>query len=534
MKKIKTDQNKLLLFTHYSDRRKAAQLPKARWRPKQKCWSTAKTPATWSKVKDFWPEEANAALEDPELQDLEQKLKARQQLDTSPEPDYGYYTTPWEHQIPATRAVRDWDAVLLDAWMGVGKTKVTLDGLGARGSEQILILCPKSVITVWEDEIGQHYPDWWQFLPLDSGSVQDRTEELQDYLKLYDRVIAAVNYEASWRDPLDDIILDTDWDTLVLDESHRLKSPSSKQSHFAAKIPTDHKVALTGTPMPHSPLDLYGQYRTLDVGIFGSRFTRFRSRYAIMGGYEGRQVLDYQNEEELREQMDRICYHIPKDALDLPEIQTVDRPVKLEPETKKKYTELSQQLITQVEEGVVTAANALSKLIRLAQVTSGFVKTEAGEEIPLGSAKRDMLKDLLTDLEGERVVVFGRFRRDLQTIQDIADSLDRETAEISGRVNQYEEWQENPNKSVLAVQPKSGSLGIDLTGAAYVIFYSMGYSLGDYQQAVARVHRPGQDRPVTIFRIVAKATVDTQIIRAIDKRAEVVEYILSELGGGDN
>jgi len=327
------------------------------------------------------------------------------------------------------------------------------------------------------------------------------------------------------------VILGTAWDLLVLDEVQRIKGPGARQSLFAARIRAAHKLALTGTPMPHSPLDLYGQYRALDPGIFGTSFTRFRARYAVMGGYENRQVLRFQHEDELRRKMDQICYHVPKDALDLPPITTGERYCTLGREAARIYAELEREFIAQVQDGVVTAANALSKLLRLQQVAAGFVKTEDGRQREVDAAKAGLLGELLEDIGAHKAVVFCRFHHDLDTIRRVAEELGRgkPCGEISGRVNQYEQWKQG-HFGTLAVQIQAGGLGIDLTEASYVIYFTLGFSLGDFQQSMARVHRPGQARPVVVYRLVARGTVDSKIIRALDLREDVIRSILRDVG----
>jgi SNF2 family DNA or RNA helicase len=152
----------------------------------------------------------------------------------------------------------------------------------------------------------------------------------------------------------------------------------------------------------------------------------------------------------------------------------------------------------------------------------------------MGTAKADLLREILEDVGREdRVVVFCRFHHDLDTVKRVAEELDRgglykTCGEISGRVNEYQQWKRG-EFSTLAVQLQAGGLGIDLTEASYLLFYTMGFSLGDYQQAIARVHRPGQERSVVVYRLLARRTVDTKIISALDRRRDVIRSILRDV-----
>jgi len=533
--KVREDGKYILLGTDFGERHLAGGLPGSRWDSQLKCWKVLATPACAAAVArafrdlDVTDDKFRALLRTH----LHRKCLERQARDWERgayrQVSYEFLTEPWGHQVGATHFAIEMDVAMLHCWMGSGKTKIALDAARSRGHRRILVICPKSVIPVWQDEICKHAPDEWEIVLLEDGSVEDRAGRLDQAIHSERPFIAVVNYEATWREPFSEVILSCEWDLLVFDESQRIKSPGAKQSLFAARIRAGHKLALTGTPMPHSPLDLYGQYRALDPGIFGTSFTRFRNRYAVMGGYEGRQVLGFKNEDELRRKMDEVCYHIPKDVLELPTITFNERYCQMGREAARIYADLEREFIAEVEDGLVTAANALSKLLRLQQVAAGFVRTEDGRERQVDAAKADLLRELLEDIgRDEKAVVFARFHHDLDVIKRVAGQLGRACGEISGRVNEYEQWKQG-RFSTLAAQIQAGGLGIDLTEASYVIYYTLGFSLGDYQQGVARVHRPGQQRPVVVYRLVTQGTVDTKIIRALDRRGDVIRSVLDEV-----
>ena len=122
------------------------------------------------------------------------------------------------------------------------------------------------------------------------------------------------------------------------------------------------------------------------------------------------------------------------------------------------------------------------------------------------------------------MVVFARFHHDLDEIIKTAEACDRPALELSGRVKQIQEWKNQGG--VLAVQIQTGGLGISLTEARYCIYYSLGYNLADYLQSMARVHRPGQTRPVQYIHILAENTIDVTVINALARKQDVVTSIL--------
>jgi SNF2 family DNA or RNA helicase len=445
----------------------------------------------------------------------------------------------WSHQCAAFHFAHDRPAALLAMGMGTGKSKVTIDLNVNRGWPVTLILCPKSVLGVWRREHDRHWPVDEQdlaVLVLDKGTCKAKAERLDKFMRLNNSTVkvAVANYDAAWREPLGDALLQAGFFAAVGDELHRAKAPGGKASRWMQKLGrvTKRRLGLTGTPMPHSPLDLYAQFRFLDPSIFGTSFTRFRSRYAINNPMFPSQIRQWINQEELTEKFESITYQCKSDdVLDLPDCIHETRYCQLEPKTQRVYHDLEKEFIAEVEAGTVTVANALTKSLRLRQVTSGFVggrdenDTEFIQE--LGAEKRQLLADLLEDI-GEPCVVFCEFRHDLDTVEAVCKSLGRRYGELSGRrrdaINDHAEM--SGDVDVAGVQTQAGGVGIDLTRACYGVWFNLPWSLGNHQQAIARLHRPGQSRCTRFYTLMAEGTVDELVYKALERREEVVNYIL--------
>jgi SNF2 family DNA or RNA helicase len=225
------------------------------------------------------------------------------------------------------------------------------------------------------------------------------------------------------------------------------------------------------------------------------------------------------------------------DVLDLPAQRDEDLIVELEPKARRIYRDLERDLIAEIDSGVVTAGNALAKVLRLAQVTGGTVKVEtiAGEdtvttkEEVVSTAKRDVLQDFIEGLAGEPVVVFCRFHSDLDAVHEAAASAGASSAEHSGRESELEAWQAQGGPQVLAAQIQAAGEVIDLTRSRLAVYYSLGYSLGQYIQSRARVRRPGSTRPITYYHLIAEGTVDEAIYAALAAREEVVGRVVEGL-----
>lgn len=441
-------------------------------------------------------------------------------------------TTPWSHQEAMARFALDRPATLLDCEMGTGKSLAAIATLATAGHRRILVLCPKAVGGVWRREVGRHWPtiDGAEVTVL-GGSSRQKATMLGAALRSGPAVVVT-NYEAAWREPLSKALLAAEFDAVVSDESHRIKSPTGKASKFVAKVAAkaDRRLALTGTVMPHSPLDVYAQFRFLDPSVFGTSFTRFRARYAVCDRMYPSKVIKWVNQDELAAKMAPLTFSCrAADVLTLPDITHTDIPVELDGKARKAYRDLERDLVAEIDGELVTASNALAKLLRLQQVTSGVV---AG--VRCSSAKRDALADLVADIPaGEPVVVFTRFVSDLDTAAEVAEVLGRRYGEVSGRRKDLTPTGEMPEGiDLMGVQIQSGGAGIDLTRACYGVYYSLGFSRGDYQQSVARLHRPGQTRPVRIYHLIAEKTVDVAVYKALDSRRELIESVLKELVHG--
>ena len=448
-----------------------------------------------------------------------------------------YKTKPWEHQKRAIEFALDKPSVGIFMEMGTGKTKVAIDLLNNRRNKRILIVCPKRVLKVWPREFEKHSANDYNIIPLNKGTGTDKAK-LVNQLRMSPQqrpLVIITNYDMVWREPLAKELLKFKFDTIVLDESHRIKKPGGKASRFCHRLGkiTPWKMALTGTPMAHSPLDIYGQYRFLDQSIFGTNFEDFKSQYVKMGGKDNRIVIKHINQEELHQKMYDIAFRVKtREVLDLPSFINDYQEIEFSPAMMKMYKEFEKESVVKIEEGVVMSNNVLAQLTRLQQMTSGITVNRDGEKIRVNKTKINHLEDMLEDIDvKEPIVIFARFTDDLEAIGKLCEDSGRKYAEVSGRKDQLSEWQ-NGKYDVIGVQIQAGAEGEDYTRSRYVIYYSLGYSLKDYQQSRARVDRPGQTRNQIFIHIIIKGTVDEKVMSALRQNKNVVDYVLDELRKG--
>jgi len=512
-------------------------------------WVVLATPAVVAEMADAFLGHLDEATLPDQFKIMAEEVRASREVcieesETAFAPVPHTLRKPWLHQLRGYH-LTDRQRATYHAWeMGTGKSKTVVDAVGNLGLSPCLIVCPKQVVDVWPMEFRKHSPLNVHVEALDEGSVAKRAKWLKQAMAIAiarkELFVAVVNYEAAWREPLATLLTSMVWKLIVADEIHKIKAPGGKASRFMAKIGrlAEKRVGLSGTPLPHSPLDAYAQYRFLDPGIFGTSFTAFRNRHARMGGYGNHQVLGFQNMADFNKKFYSIATRVKKsDVLDLPPTLDVERFVKLSPKAMIVYNALATELAVQIEEGTCTASNALVKLLRLQQITGGHIQCDEQEEVAeIDTAKRDALLEYLDDLGAdEPVVIFCRFRADLATVEEVAGKLSRGVCELSGRMSARDKeerglaaWQGGA-APILAAQVQAGGLGVDMTRAAHCAYYSLGFSLGDYLQSRARLDRMGQTRSVTYTHFIATDTVDQIVYKALSKRLEVIESVLEQV-----
>jgi SNF2 family DNA or RNA helicase len=456
----------------------------------------------------------------------------------------------WAHQAEAFSFVQGlWKSgmrgALLAVCMGGGKSRIAVDLANDLKAMLVLIVCPLRVVEVWRAQFARFSQTDYEFLGLDSraGSVREKTGLARDELAWtkpqLKPLVIAINYDSARMEPFASWALANIWDLIILDESHRIKSPSGRTSRFCAQLGmrAHHRLALTGTPMPHCPLDIWAQFRFLAPRLLEPTFGGFRYRHAVMGGYFDKQIIGWKNLEELNEKFRQIAFRVDESVLDLPE--TIDQVLAtdLSKEGARIYGEMEREMVAWIADseacGVeVTAANAMVRLLRLQQITGGTLPSDDGLEHHVDRAKEELLADFLEDLAAdEPVVVFGRFRSDLAAIHRAAQKLERKSGELSGRRDDLTSWQRGSASDpvVLAVQIQAGGLGVDMTRARIAIYFSLGFSLADYLQSRARIHRPPQKRSCAFYHIQIRNSVDEYVLQAVGNRQELIERTLQEL-----
>ena len=429
-------------------------------------------------------------------------------------------------------------AVALLADMGTGKSMMTIAITGTleadKGVKKMLVVCPKSIVGVWEDEFRK-FADYRYALTVLDGTMEKKRSSF-NYMQGAALQIIVVNYESCWR--LETEISKWNPDLIVCDESSKIKTPSASQSKALHRLGRQSKynIILTGTPITGSPLDIFSQYKFLDDSIFGTSFYLFRNRYAILGGYQNRMIVGYRHLDELVEKVHSIAFRIKiEDAVDLPPFIDETRAITLEPKAQSLYRMLEQDCYAELANGEVTARNVLTQLLRLAQCTGGFIRDDIkGEAQQVSGAKLDALEDIIDTCldEEKKVVVFARFVPEIEAIATMLKKKKIGYALIYGattdRADQVKKFQEDPEIKVFIGQLQTTGMGLTLTAANVAVFYSLDFSYANYEQSRARIHRIGQKQKCLYIHLVGKGTVDEKILNALKHKGDIAKIMVDD------
>ena len=434
-------------------------------------------------------------------------------------------------------------ALLMEMGTGKSLTAIAITGALSQAGliRRVLIVAPLSILGVWEEEF-QKFAAFPYALAVLSGSSAKKLDTLRHMTGTTLQVVV-VNYESAWR--LEKALTAWHPDLIIADEGHKIKThniAASKAMHrMGAKA--SYRLLLTGTVITNKAIDVFSQYKFLNPAIYGNSFYAFRNRYFDMVGYGNHTpVLKKSMESELTEKLHSISYRATKaECLDLPETIDMIRQMELEPAALRIYRGLVKESYAELAGGEVTATNILTRLLRLSQLTGGFLgndETAAVEQV--SAAKLSALEDILDGAvaEGKKLVIIARFIPEIKAICKLLEKRGLGysciTGEVKNRDEQVARFQNEPEVMAFVGQIATAGLGITLTAASTMVFYSLDYSMSNFEQTKARIHRVGQRMPCTYLYLVARGTVDEKVLAALESKADLARTLVDDYRSGRN
>lgn len=347
-------------------------------------------------------------------------------------------------------------------------------------------------------------------------------------------------------------------DLVVIDEAHKIKSPTSNVGRLIGRMGefVPRRMALTGTIMPAGPLDVFGVWRFLEPFAFGetaadgskrrAAFGAFKDKYAVLGGYMGREVKGYKNLDEMQQIMsiNSVVARKRDELKNLPPDQDTEIHIILNPRELKAYKDMKKGLATELATagGVLpaSAGSRLTQMLRLRQITAGHLPDDLGNMHILGDSKNEAVDSVVNDtLVGEnRVVVFCYFRHEIDSLSKKLARPGTEIMKIDGETHPDERLKMRKrfgdesvtDRIVMIAQIKTMSLAVnELVTASHAVFATLPQTRDDIVQARDRLNRLGQKLPTTFWFVLAPGTVDTVIYQSYKDKTSLEEAVLAHI-----
>ena len=459
-------------------------------------------------------------------------------------PSFQFKTQPYEYQKVGIDYGLNKETWLLGDEQGLGKTKQVIDIAVARkqlyGYKHCLIICGvNSLKWNWVNEIHTHSNEKARILgqrvkkgKLVVDSNKDKLTDVQELLgNDLEEYFLITNIETLRDEKIVALLSETCTKNIIsmiaVDEIHKNKNPNSQQSKGLMKLHTDCEIAMTGTPLMNTPLDLYIIFKWL--GYEKHSFYQFRNHHCVMGGFGGYEIVGYKNLDDLQNRLNDIMLRRRKeDVLDLPEKTYIDEYVDMTPKQKLIYDEVTASIKMNIDQ-IAVAPNPLAELIRMRQATgyTGILSSAVQE-----SAKLDRMEEIVDDARsnGRKVVIFSNWTQMTDAIWSRLHNKYRlsvitgETKDID-RQDNVVEFQSGASQVIIGTIGAMGT-GLTLTAGTVEIFLDHPWNRALYDQAVDRCHRIGQNQNITIYNIMCRNTIDERIWSLVNEKGELSDAIV--------
>jgi len=469
-----------------------------------------------------------------------------------------FKTEPMAHQRADFERTSDSDSFAFFWEQGTGKTKISIDTIAHQFRtgriDTAIVVAPNAVHRNWlSDELPLHLPEdvaakthAFSYLTSRAGTKMQKNE-VEYALRFKGLALMTISYDAfmteAGKKTVKDFIRRRGSIHMVLDEAHNIKTPGAKRtmSLIAAGRYATTKRILTGTPVANSPFDVYSQIRFLDQDFWKAHgiptFQVFQHTFGIFAKNANGQdfPVGYRNLEVLKEWIRPISSRVLKeDVLDLPPKTYSRRYYELTPAQIKLYLQLKNEFIAELSNGdILDAQLAIVRLLRMQQVTCGYLPTEDGEEpVYMIDKKNPRIGLLLETLENYNhpVIIWARFRMD---VDQICEALGNKCVRFDGKVSGDDRELARKRFKAGDVQyfvanPAVGGTGLTLTEAKSMVYYNNSFKLIDRLQSEDRFHRIGQTDPVSIIDLMAARTVDEHIASSLIKKRNVASEVTGD------
>lgn len=461
-----------------------------------------------------------------------------------------FKTKPFPHQLDGIRFGLNHDRFLLCDDQGLGKTLQIIDLVECLGDKvkKALIICGVNSLKYnWREEVSKHSNEKGYVLGTRYrkngkeylGSTKDKINDLSNLpdhkyiitnietLRLGAKKIGKYKYDFPIANKIKELCNDGTIGLIAFDECHRAKDSTSLQGKAMLEISAPHMIAMSGTPLMNSPIDLYFPIKWL--GYENHSLFEFKRHYCRLGGYNDAEIMGYKNLDELRSLVDQIMLRrLKTEVLDLPDKIEKLEYVEMSSKQSKLYLEIQQNTKTLIHQ-IRMSNNPLSMLLRLRQVTGwcGIIDESIQE-----SAKMQRMIELVEDIvsNNQKAIIFSNWT----SITEVAIKLlsKYNPAYITGdvkqeeRMNEVDRFQNDERCKVIIGTIGAMGTGLTLTSAQNVIFLDEPWTKALKNQAEDRAHRIGTKGTVSIITLMCKDTIDDRIHDLIEKKGKMSDALI--------
>lgn len=420
-------------------------------------------------------------------------------------------------------------AVLLE--MGLGKSVISLSAINELMLDyfdvsRTLVIAPLRVAnSTWPDEIKK----WDHLKHLNYSVVIGSEKERLDALKKPAHIYLINRENVDWLITKSGI--SWKFDMVVIDELSSFKSYQAKRFKSLLKVRPKLKriVGLTGTPSSNGLMDLWAEFRLLDMGErLGRYITYYRQNFFVPDKRNQQMIFSYKPKDGAEKKIYSLISDITismksKDFLKMPECVMNEVIVTLSDKEQKLYDSLKQDMVLSLEENEIDAINAAALSNKLLQMSNGAVYNDDKESLHIHDRKLDALEDLIEGANGKPVLVAYWFKHDLEKIKDRFDVRKIKSAK------DISDWNEG-KIPVALIHPASAGHGLNLqAGGSTLIWFGLTWSLELYQQTNARLYRQGQDSTVVIHHILTKGTIDEDVMKALKAKEKIQDALIDSV-----
>lgn len=453
-----------------------------------------------------------------------------------------YKLEPFDYQREGiTYGINHNKWLLLDG-MGLGKTAQIIGiarELKALGKiKHCLIVCGINTLkSNWKKEIEKHSDESSLILGervlkngnTTIGGIQDRLTQLKSDIEEF---FVITNIETLRNEDIVKQINDgiNSFDMIVVDEIHKCKNPSSEQGKGLLKLnKATYKIGATGTLLLNNPLDAFVPLKFINAER--CTYTNFKNFYCVMGGQFNNMLLGFKNLDLLKEQIQDFSLRRTKDVLSLPSKNIIDEYVDMNDSQQKFYTNITNGVKDEVDKVNLTTSSLLAMITRLRQATvcPSILTSEN-----ISSSKLDRCVELVEEIvnNNEKVVIMSTFKDSVITLATMLKEYhplictgDMKDEEISNNIDKFQN--DDYNKVIICTWQKMGT-GITLTRASYMIHLDTAWTSAVYQQTCDRIYRIGTDRPVFIYNLICKDTIDERVLEILNDKEAIGDYIIDD------